>query len=238
MNTLLSALSGIWNGNLAAGYKSPRLIVPGLERSALLQVRDLRPATEKEAKTFSRFVASSAFGTYRVPDSMIAPTPARLLQHLAYQSFGDIGVPFDIVIQHLVVYRNQKAQFRRGAVGMGIGGGIGGAIAAALSARTSPDSSDGTTSLFDPEVFESLAGREYERAFLTDDDAVGSAGAHLVYIDTVINDKRIFTRTIMPLKTKANLSPLTAAVAGSINFHMSQYTQADFSPTRLEAAAA
>ena len=227
MNKLFSALSNIWNGNLAAGYKPPRLNIPGIERSEAIQVTDVRPAAEKQGKAFSRLVTSDAFGTYRVPDSMIAPSPIRLLQHRAYERFGSNGAPLDIAVQHLVVYRNQQAAFRRGAGGMAVGGAIGATIGVALARQVPANSYGGVTSLVDPKVFDSLAATEHERALYAKDEIAGRAGAHLVYIDTVINGKRVFTRTTTPLKTKDGVNPLTAAVEGSITFHLSQYQQED-----------
>ncbi len=224
MDRLLLVLVRIWNRTFGA-FKTPRVNIREIERSEAIQIKDMRPAAERQGKTFGLLVTSRAFGTYRVADSRMTPSPIRLLQHRAYERFGGGTAPLDISVQHLVVYRNQQAQVRSAAVGGAIGGALGGIVGAALGGRAISDSSGATTSLVDPEAFESLAASEYERALYAKDHVAGRSSSHLVYIDTVIGGKRVFTRTTAPLKFKAGGDALTAVVEASIAFHLSRYQQ-------------
>ena len=193
--------------------------VTGIERSDAVQVKDLRPEVEKQSELVSMLATSDAYATYRIADSAIAPPAIRLLQHRAFEKFGTSAGPLDVKVQHLVVYRNLQAELRRGALGAALGGVIG----AVVAGQVTTDPSGIVTSLVDTKVFESLAATEYKRALYTEQENPGRGSVHIVYIETEINGKRVFTRTITPMKTKDAVNPLTSALEASIKFHLSQY---------------
>jgi hypothetical protein len=206
---------------LIAGCAAPQatVSVPGIERSESAPVRDLRPESEKQAETFSILVTSDAYAIYRVAENTVNPPARRLLQHRAFEKFGAATTPPEITVHHLVIYRNHQAEFRRSAIGAGIGGVIGGLVAGAYTT----DPTGVTNSLVDGKVFESLRPTEYRRALYTEQENPGRGSVHIIYMETELQGKRVFTRAVAPVRGKEGENPLIAALESSIKFHLSQY---------------
>jgi hypothetical protein len=191
------------------------MTVPGIERSESVQVKDLRPKTEKESESFSINVFNDAYATYRVADSAITPPAIRLLQHRAYEKFGASNAPLEIKIHHLVVYRNFQAELRRGGISAIPGVLVYGQVTTAPAGIAS--------SLVDGKTFESLAATEYKRSLYSEQENPGRGSVLVVYVETEIQGNRIFTRTLAPAKEKNGVNPLIAAIEASIKFNLAQY---------------
>ena len=85
--------------------------VSDVDRSASIPVQDLRPASESKAETFSLFLFSDAYATYRVADELITPPGTILLRHRVYEKYGEQSLPPEIQINHFVVYRNHQSEY-------------------------------------------------------------------------------------------------------------------------------
>jgi hypothetical protein len=194
------------------------LIVPELERSNAFLVKDKRPDSEKLNKIFSLMTTSEAFATYRIGDAFITPTAVRLLQHRAFEKLGAKNPPHDMTIHHLAVYRNMQTELRRGALDAAIGGAIGAMVAIKTSNLVGTN-----TVLVDREIFESSIDEEYKRAFYSPPENPNRTSVYIIYIETEIGDKRFFTRTISPMKTKESDTALDLAIETAIQAHVSQY---------------
>lgn len=193
--------------------------VPGIERSSRAQITDMRPEKEKQGEIFSLLVTSDAYATYRVPDSAVVPPATRLFQHRAFEKLGADSSPLEIKVHHLVVYRNLQAELRRGALGAAFGGAIGAVVAGQIKAEPSGI----VTSLVDARAFEALNLTEFKRALYTEQENPSRGSVHIVYIETEIQGKRAFTRTIVPLKSNSDESPLVSALHAAATFHLTQY---------------
>lgn len=196
------------------------LNVPNIERSNSVQVADLRPLSEKQGEIFSLSVSNDAYAIYRVADSALTPPSVRLLQHRAFEKFGNGAGPLDVKVHHLVIYRNLQAELRRGAIFAGFGGAIG----AAIAGQTTTNPAGMSTSLVDGKTFESLtAETEYKRALYTEQENPGRGSVHIVYIETEIQGKKVFTRTLVPIKSDDRGESLAVALEESIRLHQSRY---------------
>lgn len=195
------------------------LSIPGIERSAAVQVKDLRPSTEKQAEIFSLLISSDAYATYRIADTAIVPSATRVFQHRAFEKFGVTTEPVEIKIHHLVVYRNLQAQLRQGAIGAALGGVLGAVVAGSVKT----DSSGVSSSTVDSQVFDSYATTEYKRALYTEQENPGRGSVHVIYMDTEIQGKRAFTKTLIPMKTKEKEYSLSDALELAVKHQLSQY---------------
>lgn len=160
-------------------------------------------------------ITSDAYAIYRVAESASAPPALRLLQHRAYEMRTG-SAPLELKVHHLVVYRNLQSELRRGAIGAGIGGIIG----ALVAGQSVTDPSGAVSSLADPGVFNSLSATEYKRALYTEQENPGRGSVHIVYIETEISGKRVFTRTMAPMRVKDGENPLAIALEAAVRFHL------------------
>lgn len=213
----LLAIAAVTLAGCAGQIANPN--VTDIDRSASVPVKDLRPVTESKAETFSLLISSDAYATYRVADDSITPAGTILLRHRAYEKFGANSQPPVIQVHHFVAYRNFQSELRRGAIGAALGGAIG-AVAAGQLPTTVPGAS--CTSV-DRTAFDSLVSDEFKRALYTEQENPGHASVHIVYIDTEINGKRVFTRTLMPLKTEESGNPYVLALEAAVSCQLSQY---------------
>ncbi|ARN20187.1 hypothetical protein [Piscinibacter gummiphilus] len=208
---------GILLGGCAS--QAPTVDVSGLERSSVLRVEDLRPETERRSETFSYSISSDAYAIYRLEDGATNPSALRLLQHRAFEQSGgkpDVGA---LKVRHLVVYRNLQAEFRRTAVAGALGGTVG-----AVLVGPPMKGPDGTaTSAVDRAGFEALGATEYKRGIYSAEENPDRGSVHVVYIETEIGGKRVFTRTVGPVKGKDGNNALSDVVDASIKAHLSQY---------------
>ena len=195
------------------------LNLQGVERSEQVRVQDLRPPVEKQGEIFSLMITNDAYGLYRVAEAATAPPAIRLLQHRAYEGLAAKADPLQLKVHHLVVYRNMQSELRRGAIGAGLGGVIG----AVIAGNTVTDPSGAVSSLADAKAFESLGATEFKRALYTEAENPGRGSVHIVYIETEMNGKRVFTRTMIPVKVKEGENSLIVALESAVKFNLAQY---------------
>lgn len=190
--------------------------VPEIEQSSKYQLQDLRPNSEKQSEIFGLFILSDSYGLYRVADDAISPPAIRILQHRAFEKFkGSNDAPAKVL--HLVIYKNLQSSLRLGAVS--------GALGYLLFSDGDKVSQSGAkTSLVDPAVFSSMAGaQEYQRALYTKDDAVSQNGSLTIFINTEIANKRVFTRTLVPLQQNKDEGYILEILNDAIKSHLSYY---------------
>jgi hypothetical protein len=195
------------------------LNVHGIERSEQVRLQDLRPPSEKQGEIFSLLLTSDAYAIYRIAEDASAPPAIRFLQHRAFEALGTRMKPLEIKIHHLVVYRNMQSEFRRGAIGVGLGGVLGGVI----GANTVTDPSGIVNSLADPNAFNALQEAEFKRALYSSEENPGRGSVHIVYLESEINGKRVFTRTLAPTKVKEGENALFNVLEAATKYHLAQY---------------
>jgi hypothetical protein len=193
--------------------------VPGIERSAPVRIADLRPAREKQGEVFSVLVSSDAYATCRVPDSAVVPPATRIFQHRAFDKFGAGSGPPEIKLHHFVICRNIQAEQRRGVMGAVFGGVIGLAVAAQI--KQEPPGT--VSSLVDSKAFEALCETQFKGALYSEQENPGCGSVHIVYIETEIQGKRAFTRTMVPILANSEESPLVPALDAATSFHLARY---------------
>jgi hypothetical protein len=200
----------------ACATQAPPIVIPDIDRSAAVQVRDLRPAKEKEAETFSFNVANSAYGLARVGDEKVSPPSLRVLQHRAFEKLG-AGVT-SIDVHHLVVYRNMQSWGRRVAMASAAG-----AVGGAVVGGTATVNTSGGSSVLDPSVFSSVGNDEWKLALFKPSEDPGPAISYIVYLDAEIQGKRVVTKTIR-VSTDNNIHvAIPLAVESAIAFNLSQH---------------
>lgn len=187
--------------------------------TAVVPVRDLRPANEKKEEIFSLMITSSGYGIYRKGDASLDPTMQAAFGHKAMQKLGAPAMK-DATIHHMVVYMNLQSELRRGAVGAGFGGMIGSLIATA--GMTGANLSQG---LADRAKFEGVKD-EYERAFYTEAENPKKGSVFVVYIDAEIAGRRTFTRTMAATVGPEGSVPYVLAVDSAIAYWLQQHEAA------------
>jgi hypothetical protein len=163
---------------VGCAHRTTTIDVHNLDRSDVVVVTDLRPAHEKENRTFSVSVTNEAYGIYRKGDGTLEPPMMRLLQHRVFEKFGE---PQQVIVHHMVVYRNAAAGFRQAAAVGAVGGVAGAGLA---SGRPQLDSAISTL-IFDRAPFDALAEKEHRRAFpASQNSSVPAAPAPLGLCET------------------------------------------------------
>lgn len=207
---------------LFSGCAAPvhRLNVVGIERSESVRVNDLRPSSERQQEMFSSFVGSDAYAISRVADESFSPSAIRLLQHRVYEKFaGAVSAPLEVTVHHLVVYQNRQAEFRDVAFGAGFGSiGLPG-----MPNEVSADPSGVVTSLVDTNTFASLSSKEFARAVYSQRENPGRGSVIVVYIETEIGGRRVFSRALAPAKQKGSEAPFALALESAVRHHVAQY---------------
>lgn len=192
--------------------------VPDIAKSDSLSVSDMRPASERDNKIFSLLLTSKEYGIIRTGDVRLSPSPVRLLQYQAFQKFSASDHLPSVTVYHFVIYQNMKHQLRSGAVGAGLGGMVGALVGNAIGSH---DSSL-RTQVIDEKTFDSVPD-EYEHGLYTSAENPDKASVYIVYVDTDIDGKRVFTRTIASMEKHGNQDPLVDAVQLAIKDHLANY---------------
>lgn len=195
-----------------------RLQVP-LTDSAEVRIIDSRDPSEKQGKTFSRFVGSAAYGTSRVAESATAPPAIRLLQQRAAEILPER--PLAIEVHHLVTYLNGQASMRSAALTVGMASvGVFGVGSATKPLETA------SNSLADREAFDAARMEEHRRALYSEQENPEQSVVYVVYIDTDIGGRRVFTRTLAPLGNPNKKLLLDEALEAAVKFQLEQYRTA------------
>lgn len=192
--------------------------VADIAKSDALQVSDQRPASEKENKIFSLLITSKEYGVIRTGDVHLSPGPVRLLQHEAYQKLAADGSSHAVTVYHFVIYQNMRSQLRAGAVGAGIGGALGAVVGNAIATHDATSQ----THIIDEMSFNSVT-EEYLRGQYSASENPDNASVYVIYMDTDIDGKKIFTRTVASMKPHGDGNPLADAVELAIKNHLSRY---------------
>lgn len=193
-----------------------KIEVPDINRSDAVVIKDLRPANEKQNEIFSLSITSEAYAIYRKGDETLQPPMVRLLQHRAFEKFGQ---PMEITVHHMVAYLNLKSGMRRSVLGSSLGGVVGAAIASGAESKYPTIAS----SLADRAEFDSLADKEHRRSFFTEKENPEKASVFVTYIDAEIKGKRAFTKTMSPATAGENQNAQVIAIEGAIQYFLSQY---------------
>jgi hypothetical protein len=197
--------------------------LPDIGKSDVVAVTDMRPASEKEKKIFSLMITSKQYGIWRVGDARLSPAPVRLLQYqIAKQPNTENASP-KLTVYHFVVYENMKSQLRHGAIGAGIGGAVGALIGNAMASHDET----AQTSLVDENAFDRMSAEEYMRGLYTQAEDPDKASVYIVYLETGINGKRVFTRTIAPATPQGNQDALVGAVQLAIRNQLTKYASSE-----------
>ncbi|UTW09175.1 hypothetical protein [Pseudomonas benzenivorans] len=216
MKTVLAVLVLMLAG-CAGQVVNPNVTDVGRSRS--ISVVDRRPQAEKQAETFSYLISNDAYATYRVDEDAVAPPGTILLRHRAYEKMGAQQPAVELVVHHFVVYSNLQTELRRGTFGGFFAGAIGAVVVSQL-----PTTVPGTgCASVDRAGFESLASNEYRRALYSLQENPQNVSVYIVFIDTEINGKRVFTRTMMPFKKASDTNSLVGALEAAVGCQLAQY---------------
>lgn len=190
-----------------------------LQQSDTTVVKDLRPATEKEQKTFSFLVTSDAYGVNRNSDSKTDPTSIRLLQHRVHEKFGS-NQPANVVVYHFVSYTNAAASMRNMATA-GIGG-----IAAKAFADSFANMGNNAfgVSTVDRTAFEASEKEEFRRGLFSASENPAKKNLYIIYLDAEINGKRQFIRkTSVAIYNKDGTESYGEALDATIKAFLASY---------------
>lgn len=186
---------------------------------AQVRIIDSRDASEKEGKTFSRFIGSGAYGMSRVAESATAPPAIRLLQQRASEILPER--PLEIKVHHLVTYINAQTSMRQASFTVGM------ASVGVFGAGSVPKPGEMTSSsLADREAFDAARTEEHRRALYSEQENPLQSTVYVVYIDTEIGGRRVFTRTVAPLGNPRKKLLLDEALETAVKFHLEQHRTA------------
>ena len=205
---------------LASGCATPAapIDVPGIERSEGVRMTDLRPAIEAAGETFSVLITSDAYGTSRVAQEVVQPPPLRVLQHRMHERFGTAGEALDVKVHHFVAYRNIAGPGKRIAFGS-IGGAVGAVVAGAVGNQAVDE---GQTSRERADFDAASGDEEWRRATFSAEENPKGGLCFIVYIDTEVRGRRVFTRTVYP----AILDDINRAIPLSVDAAIRAHVEA------------
>jgi hypothetical protein len=187
--------------------------IPNISKSSSVAVEDVRPELEKKNEILSLLVISGAYGIYRKGDETVDPPMIRILQHRAFEKFGNSTPNLKLKLHHMVTYLNRKSELRKGV----FFGAIGAAVASANRKNLM------ASEIVDPKKFEEANTEEYTRALYTEQENPDKTSVFVVYIESEINGKRVFTKTMSSTKVPEGQIPHTSAIEAAIEYHLAQY---------------
>jgi len=195
--------------------------VENLEQSNVVVVEDLRPEAEAKEETFGDPMLNAI---YRIDQSYINPSAARLLAHRVFEKFPElVDVPL-IKLHHLVVYANLryhllKQVIRRTSVLGLLDGSFFMNEQYQLNQAVFSQITDAT-------FFDDTAKKEYLRSFYTEEENPDNTPVYLIYIDTEMLGKRIASRCLMPVLSNKDGSAyeMTEKTDTCIEKHLALYS--------------
>lgn len=193
--------------------------VPNINNSNAITIADLRPATEPLGEIFSYSISNDAYGTYRIEEKSVSPTPLRIFQHRAFEKFGADAQQLNIKVHHFVIYKNLQSQLRTGV----FGGLIGGPLGAAIAVSTIDSVSGSSSTVIDREGFDALQEDEFKRALYTEKENPDNGPVFIYFIETEMKGKSTFTRTLAPAERAGDPTPFVTGLNAAIEFHLNQY---------------
>ena len=196
-----------------------KLEVDNLAASEKTPVQDLRPPTEGTGDIFSFLITSDRYGYARSPLHLTNPSGPRLFTHRLQEKYGTGAVP-PTKLHHFAVYVNNRAELKAVALGATFG-----AIGAVLANNMPKREGKVMHEVVDPARFAAESGEdEYKRAIYADPQNTASTSMFIVYIESELQQKRRFTRTVWPATAPkaGEKSPLQQAMDAAIEFNLSQ----------------
>jgi len=205
---------------LTFGCSAPtaRMVIPNIEDSSSVIVKDLRPASEKINKTFSLLITNEAYAIYRSGDKPFNPSPIRSFQHRLYEKYSSEGIVPEAKIYHFVVYKNLQAELRSDISRQYHRE----SSDAKIPFNTQKYGVDGLASVISREEFEHFQ-KEYQRALYTEFENPNQKSVFKVYLEAEIGGKRTFIKTMTPLVLSENTNSHLMAVETAIAFFLDQY---------------
>jgi hypothetical protein len=200
---------------LALGCKPPitKLEIPNISKSSGVIIEDVRPEPEKKNEIMSLLVTSEAYGINRKGDETLDPPMVRIFQHRAFEKFNSSIPGFKIKLHHMVTYLNMKSALRKGAL-FGVIGTV------VVSANSKPLLA---SEIVDSKKFEESNATEHKRALYTEKENPDKTSIFVIYIESEINGKRVFTKTMSSTKVPEGQNPHSSAVDAAIEYHLAQY---------------
>lgn len=192
--------------------------IENIDRSGFVQVKDLRPPSELDGEVFSYLITSDAYGVHRVSDASMQPAPLRLLQHRAWERIGTTTEPLTVTVKNFVIYRNVSGPGKQVA-----SAAVGGALGSALGSGATTAPTGTSYSVADRGAFDSVGSAEWKRALFSQSENPTSALCFIIYIDTEIQGKRVFTRTLHTTARTDFAAGAPKAVELAIEYHLGQY---------------
>lgn len=193
------------------------LQVTNLNDSASLRVTDLRPKQEQLQEHFSLMVFNEAYGKSRIAVSDVQPPALRLLQHRAFESLPVAMRSGELKVRHLVVYRNMEAAGKSIAAGA-----VGGVVGAVLLEANATRAQDGSISSTDRTAFDAAGTQEWKRAMYSIAENPTHLPCYIVFIETELDGRRAFTRTLMAGKLDTLNALLPTALDAAIRYNVEQ----------------
>jgi hypothetical protein len=191
--------------------------------TAQVRIVDSRDASEKQAKTFSRFVGSGAYGISRVAEGATTPPAIRLLQLRSGEILPER--PLTIEVHHLVTYINAQTSMRTTAIAVGMG-----SVGVFGTGSTPKPLETAISSVADRDAFDAAATQEHRRALFSQQENPLESAVYVVFIDTEIGGRRVFTRTVAPFGNPRKKLLIEEALEAAIKFHLEQYRTGNPAP--------
>ncbi|MFT7722861.1 MAG: hypothetical protein QM788_08510 [Roseateles sp.] len=196
---------------------TPPIAVSNLAASEAFRLTDLRPGKESVQEGFSYLVTNKAYGKFRIAPTDVQPAPMRLLQHRIFEALPADRRSAEVKVHHFVVYMNMEVMGKGVAAGA-VGGLVGALLADAMQAKGQADS----ISASDRSAFDAATGeQEWMRAIYTSEENPNDRVCHIVYIETELDGKRVFSRHFAEVEAKQNVA-LVTVIDESIRKHVEQ----------------
>jgi len=199
---------------------APPLAVSGTDGSAKFSVRDLRPSTEKESKTFSSSMANEAYGISRVGDDVVN-SPVALLFRRAFEKLDAPMEPDSVTLHHLVIYRSFKSRQAEVSVDA-----VSNRVETILVRESSGLPAGMSSAVVSGDVFEAAGSREWLRGRCGASENPSNAVCYVVFIDAELAGKRMTTRTVYPRPNLGDVNTAVPTVTGAaVLFHIARQVE-------------
>lgn len=201
-----------------ASAPPPKVEVTDVAKSQAATLVDLHPAGENKREAFSYLITSERYGIFRNGDVVTDPPALRLLQHRVFERLGGQG-PLTIKVHHFVVYQNLQSTLKAGALGS-----IFGPLGAAAAASSVKNDLGGSAAVVDPALFADTAGdNEWKRGVMSAEENPTNAAALITWLDVDINGKRVFVRSVSPMKVPEGKVPYVVALEAAFDMLLKQF---------------
>ncbi|TJZ73213.1 hypothetical protein [Chitiniphilus eburneus] len=192
--------------------------VNDLDKSQIVAFQDVHPADENTQEVFSYIITSERYGIYRLGNIATDPSAMRLLQHRIYERFGE-STPTSVKVHHFVVYQNMQGSLRAGTIGS-----VFGVLGAVIASSVANNDLGGSAAVIDPVLFTSTAGdNEWKRGISSVQENPNNGASLVTWLDVEINGKRVFVRSVSPLKVPDSRIPYVVALESTYDYLLKQF---------------